>query len=205
MYSVSEKYADFQQNMFWKHKDPRCIQDEVMSYRGIKFPEKIDQKAVQQQQQQQQMEKDQAVDREVKLMAKGIEVYERICKKMTIPREEKNVDKRKTADCVKSEKLKVILKNKDEKINNLTKTLLNQQALTEKQSLEILNLKDDILNAETDKKKEESETIRQNKLNANIVLNLQKEVDCCEKNLSEKQSKVKDLELQLTEKNKKKT
>ena len=34
------------------------------------------------------------------------------------------------------------------------------------------------------------------------MLNLQKEVDCCEKNLSEKQSKVKDLELQLTEKNK---
>ena len=153
MYSVSEKYADFQQNMFWKHKNPRCIQDEVMSYRGIKFPEKIGQKAVQQQQQQQQMEKDQAVDQEVKLMAKGIEVYERICKKMIIPREEKNVDERKTADCVKSEKLKVILKNKDEKINNLTKTLLNQQALTEKQSLEILNLKDDILNAETDKNK----------------------------------------------------
>ena len=52
MYSVSKKYADFQQNLFWKHKDPRCIQDEVMSYRGIKFLEKIDRKAVPQQQQQ---------------------------------------------------------------------------------------------------------------------------------------------------------
>ena len=33
-------------------------------------------------------------------------------------------------------------------------------------------------------------------------MNLQKEVDCCEKNLSEEQSKVKDLNLQLTDKNK---
>ena len=73
MYSVSKKYADFQQNLFWKHKDPRCIQDELMLYRGVKFPEKIDQKTVPQQ--QQQTEKDRAVDQEIKLMARGIEVY----------------------------------------------------------------------------------------------------------------------------------
>ena len=126
MYSAARKYADFQQNMFWKHKDPRCIQDEVISYRGIKFPEKLDQKAVpQQQQQQQQTEKDRAVDQEVELIAKGIEVYERISKKMmkqSIPCEEKKVKKSKTVNRAKSDKLKVELKNRDEEINNLTDT-----------------------------------------------------------------------------------
>ena len=109
-------------------------------------------------------------------------MYERISKKMmrqSILCEEKKVKKSKTVDRVESDKLKVELKNRDEKINNLTDTLHNQRALAEKQSLEIQNLKDEILNAETDKKKEESEAIRQKKVNANIVLNLQKEVDCC--------------------------
>ena len=117
MYSVSKKYADFQQNLFWKHKDPRCIQDEVMSYRGIKFLEKIDRKAVPQQ--QQQTEKDRDADQEIKLMAKGIEVFERFRKNMTIPRKEKSVDKWKTVDRVESDK--------DEKIKNLTKTILQLQ------------------------------------------------------------------------------
>ena len=160
MYSVSKKYADFQQNLFWKHKDPRCIQDEVMLYRRVKFPEKIDQKTVPQQ--QQQTEKDRAVDQEIKLMAIGIQVYERIAKNMTIPCEEKKeMNKSKPMDCVKSNKFKVELKNKDDKINDLTDTLLNQQALTKKQSLEIQILKDKFLNTEEDKRKEQSETTRQ--------------------------------------------
>ena len=201
MYSVSKKYADFQQNLFWKHKDPRCIQDEVMSYRGVKFPEKIDQKAVPQQ--QQQTEKDRAVDQEIKLMARGIEVYERIIKKVTIPCEEKKkVNQSKPVDRVESNKLKVELKNKDGKINYLTNTLLNQRALTKKQSLEIKILKDKIINAETDQKKKQSEMIRKKKVDANIVLNLQKELDSCENELSKEQKKVADLKLQHSDTNK---
>ena len=201
MYSVSKEYADFQQNLFWKHMDPRCIQDEVISYRGIKFPEKIDQKAVPKQ--QQQTEKDRAVDKEIELIARGIEVYERISEKLTIPcGEKKEVNHSKPVDRVESNRLKVELKDKDDKINDLTDTLLNQQAFTKKQSLEIQILKDKILNAETDQKKERSETIRKKKVDVNIVLNLQKEVDFCENELSEEQKKVADLKLQISDRNK---
>ena len=70
MLSASKKCAEYRRNMLWQRKDPRCIQDVVISYRGIGFSEKIDQKDVQQQHQQ-QMKKDRVVDEEVALIERN--------------------------------------------------------------------------------------------------------------------------------------
>ena len=119
MLFASRKCADFQRNVLWQRKDPRCIQDEVISYRGIKLLEK------QQQQQQQQTEKDRAVDEEIALMAKGIEVHEKVSKRKftSVPCKVKMAEIKVDQMSVESDDLKSEIKQKDLTIKNLNNTL----------------------------------------------------------------------------------
>ena len=186
MLFASKKFADFQQNMLWQRKDPRCIHEEVISYRGIKYPGKVEEKNVAK---QQQTEKNRAIDYEIELMAKGIEVYERLINKikpskfdsLPVPNQVE-VDKGKAIDC--------------------DQLALKKQCTSEIEDLKTkLALKDEIyITVERELKRKTMEITRQEKMSANVVMNFQKELHGCEIELSEERKKVEDLKSQLTDK-----
>ena len=103
MLSARNKCTDYRQNILWKRNDPRCIQDEMLTYRQIRLPAKFYQHDVHKHQQQLPMEtkkdyvdmddvdgcrkqqlikKDSSdLDHEAALMVKGFEILQSVTEK----------------------------------------------------------------------------------------------------------------------------